>query len=121
MRKRILAGATLILAVGGVLIMASDSYAWVKADINKPMAKTTAYLHRIENMSVVLKSDKAALKKVIDALEQSIKDTKSPAVKKQIKNLKRLWENKRKQLDNAAQSREKVLVQMESGKTVSML
>ena len=121
MRKRILAGATLILAVGGVIIMTSDSYAWVKDDIQGPVLESVSATFNITDMNIAQKAANDDLLKAIEGMEKALKDIKSPAAKKQLKRLKRRWQEDHKRLNNAIHTRQQMLARMAKRKTVTML
>ena len=113
--KKILATVGAVVMIGSVITLGTGAYAWTKADITKPIIKTTAYVIRMIDYAQEYKSDADKLKRTIDALQDSFRDTKNPKVKKAIDDLKRQWRYKLRKLDNAIQSKEVMLVQMERG------
>lgn len=120
MKKRILAGATLILAVGGVIIMASDSYAWVKDDIQGPVLESVAATFYISDSILAQSKSNDNRKKFLDAMEGALKDIETPEVIDRLKDLKRQWELDRKWLDSEVNTKKQMLAEMAKRKTVTM-
>ena len=119
--KKILATAGAVVMFGGVISLGTGAYAWTKNDITKPIVKNTAYIIRMIDFNSELKIDADRLKRTIESLQESLRDTKSLKAKKALDDLKNQWRDKIRKLDNAAQAREVMLVQMERGNILEQI
>jgi ElaB/YqjD/DUF883 family membrane-anchored ribosome-binding protein len=120
MKKRIWGILGAVVTVGAVMAMASTSHSWAKDHFQGGVLQSTAAVFNITDMNIAQEKANNELKKVIDDLEESLKDIKSQAVEKQLKRLKKRWEEDRKRLDNAINTREQMIAKMAKRQIVTM-
>ena len=119
--KKILKVLTLATIIGGAAAVGAGAHAWAKDHFQGDILQSTAAVFNITDRNVADAEANIDLMRIISDLEDSVKDIKSQEVEKQLKRLRRRWEEDHKRLKDAVKLRRQMISRLEKRQTVRML
>lgn len=120
MKRRNQVGILAIVGAISTFTWIPPTASWADQQIHGPDRQAVAYIIRQGDHIAGLEEGLTALEHAINRLKKSLKGRGSKEVERVIKDLDIQRKYYRKLLDNAAQSKEKVLVLFEGRQTVTM-
>lgn len=113
----ILGGIGVIYAAG---YAGSSTHALARDHFQGSILESVAATFNITDSIIAQQKSNSNRKRIIDAIEEAIRDTGSLEAKDRLRDLRRQWESDHKRLNNAVDIRRQMIASMAKRQNVSM-